>query len=193
MRNKERVLKMEYTKDDCVRDTKEHIAQVREFMIQFANELLQRSLVHDASKIKSPEVEIFTEYTPKLKDSTYGSDEYKEFLKGMGEGLTHHYEHNSHHPEHYKKYVCNGCFKEFKGSHPNHCDVCMYSQFQEEPDIKQMNLLDIVEMLCDWKAATMRHNDGDISRSIEFNKKRFKTGNELESIFHNTITDLGWF
>jgi len=178
-----------YTKDDCIRDTKEHISQVREFMMIVANQIIQRALVHDKSKLESPEVEIFTEYTPKLKSSTYGSDEYKGFLKGMGKALKHHYENNSHHPEHYKKYVCNGCFKEFKQM-PNHCNVCMYSQFQEEPDITQMNLLDIIEMFCDWKAATMRHNDGDIRKSIELNQKRFRYSDDLKKIFENTITIL---
>jgi hypothetical protein len=29
---------------------------------------------------------VFDEFTPKLRDSTYGSDEYKAFLEGMGDG-----------------------------------------------------------------------------------------------------------
>jgi Family of unknown function (DUF5662) len=146
-----------YTRDDCIKDTKEHIAQVREFMIMFANELLTRALVHDQSKLESPEVEIFTEYTPKLKHSTYGSEEYKGFLKGMGVALEHHYKNNSHHPEHYK----NG--------------------------IRDMDLVDIVEMVCDWKAATMRHANGDIKKSIELNKVRFNYSDDLEEIFKNTV------
>ena len=177
---------MEYTKEDCIRDTKEHISKVREFMMVVVNQLIQRALVHDKSKLESPEVEIFTEYTPKLKHSTYGSDEYKGFLKGMGEALRHHYECNSHHPEHYKKFVCDICFKEYKVAQPNCCEVCLNGTFTEESDITQMDLLDIVEMFCDWKAATMRHTDGDIRKSIEFNKKRFKYSDDLEQIFMNT-------
>jgi hypothetical protein len=176
---------VEYTQEQCKKDTMEHINQVREFMMIVAKHLIDRALIHDQSKLESPEIEIFTEYTPKLKNSTYGSDKYKGFLKGMGEALKHHYAHNSHHPEHYKKYVCNGCFKEFQAM-PNHCDVCMYSQFQEESDMKQMNLLDIVEMFCDWKAATMRHADGDIYKSIDHNKGRFKYSDDLAAIFRNT-------
>lgn len=148
---------MTYTKEDCIRDTKEHISQVREFMLMFAQELIQRALVHDKSKLENPEVDIFTEYTPKLKDSTYGSDEYKTFLKEMQVALSHHYANNSHHPEHYE----NG--------------------------IKGMDLADVVEMICDWKAATMRHADGDITKSIEFNKNRFNYSEDLEQIFKNTV------
>lgn len=50
-----------------------------------------------------------------------------------------------------------------------------------------MNLVDIIEMLCDWKAATLRHADGDIYKSIEINQKRFGYSDELKSIFINTI------
>ena len=176
---------MEYTTDQCKKDTKDHINQVREFMMIVINNLSNRALIHDQSKLESPEIELFTEYTPKLKNSTYGSDEYKSFLEGLGEALKHHYQNNSHHPEHYKKYVCNGCFKEYK-SMPIQCDVCMYSQFQEEADIKQMDLLDIVEMFCDWKAATLRHDDGDIYKSIDINQKRFRYSDDLAEIFRNT-------
>ncbi|WP_080845652.1 DUF5662 family protein [Cytobacillus gottheilii] len=148
---------MTYTREDCIRDTKEHIAQVREFMLVFAQELINRALVHDKSKLEQPEVDIFTEYTPKLKHSTYGSDEYKGFLKEMQVALKHHYANNSHHPEHYD----NG--------------------------IRGMDLADIVEMICDWKAATMRHEDGDIRKSIDLNQSRFTYSNDLKDIFLNTV------
>jgi hypothetical protein len=147
---------MEYTKDDCIRDTKQHIYQVQQFMVLFAGELLKRASVHDQSKLESPELEVFTEFTPKLKDSTYGSDEYKSFLEGMKVGLNHHYENNSHHPEHHAH------------------------------GIRDMDLADIVEMICDWKAATMRHTDGNIRKSIGINQSRFNYSDDLADIFRNT-------
>jgi hypothetical protein len=49
-----------------------------------------------------------------------------------------------------------------------------------------MSLIDLLEMICDWKAATLRHNDGNIQRSITINKERFKYGDELEAILRNT-------
>jgi hypothetical protein len=45
----------------------------------------------------------------------------------------------------------------------------------------------VVEMLCDWLAATKRHADGDIRKSIAFNQKRFGYTDELKSIFLNTL------
>lgn len=142
-------------------DTYAHIATVREYVNRAVVNLLHRGSDHDLSKLESPERETFDEYTPKLKDSTYGSDEYKSFLKGMGEGLQHHYEVNSHHPEHH------------------------------DDGIGGMSLLDLVEMLCDWKAATLRHADGDLFRSIEQNQERFGYSDEMKAILHNTVAELG--
>ncbi|GGN64316.1 DUF5662 family protein [Oceanobacillus indicireducens] len=148
---------MEYTQEKCRKDTINHINEVRRCLSRVIVELEERGRVHDKSKLESPEIEIFTEYTPKLASSTYGSTEYHENLKGMQKALKHHYENNSHHPEHYK----NG--------------------------IQGMNLLDIIEMFCDWKAATLRHVDGDIRKSIEINQKRFNYSDELKEIFKNSV------
>jgi hypothetical protein len=49
-----------------------------------------------------------------------------------------------------------------------------------------MDLYDIIEMFLDWKAATERHADGDILKSIEINKGRFKMSEQLYEIFLNT-------
>ncbi len=49
-----------------------------------------------------------------------------------------------------------------------------------------MNLIDLVEMLCDWKAASMRHHDGNIRRSIEINGDRFGLSPQLVRILENT-------
>ena len=140
-------------------ETYKHKTTVSNFINTIVNDLLIRSANHDNSKLESPEVEIFTEYTPKLANSTYGSDEYKQFLKEMKPALEHHYANNSHHPEFYPE------------------------------GIKAMSLVDLVEMLCDWKAATMRHNDGNIFKSIELNQKRFGYSDELKQILLNTVED----
>lgn len=80
----------------------------------------------------------------------------------MKPALDHHYAHNRHHPEHF-------------------------------PDgIRGMSLLDLVEMLADWKAATERHADGDLARSIEINQARFGYGDELKVVLRNTAKDMGW-
>lgn len=147
-------------KEQCKLETQAHIDNVETLIFKLAAQLVDRAHNHDASKLEDPELEIFTEYTPKLATSTYGSDEYKSFLKEMKVALDHHYKENRHHPEHFK----NG--------------------------IKDMTLVDLIEMIADWKAATMRHNDGNIMRSIELNQERFGYSDELKAILKNTAKEL---
>jgi hypothetical protein len=147
---------------DSTQDTEKHIETVQGFLSDVIGDLAARQLIHDASKLQEPEKSTYDEFTPKLRGSTYGSDEYKGFLKDMGVALKHHYENNSHHPEHY----------------PN--------------GINGMSLLDVIEMLADWKAAGMRHADGDIQKSLEINKKRFGVSDQLAEILRNTVKELGW-
>ncbi len=170
-------------------ETLKHIEEVARQIDIVITELQNRAVKHDASKLESPEREIFDEYTPKLKGTTYGSKEYKQCLGGMKTALDHHYAANRHHPEHFVYHECNGCFKRYY-QEVNVCNICGYSQFTKRPDIAQMNLIDIIEMVCDWKAATLRHADGDIKKSIAINKKRFESSDELASILLNTVEVL---
>ena len=76
---------------DSRKDTSEHIDTVRKLLFKVQAALGLRAMAHDASKLEDPEKSVFDEFTPKLKGTTYGSDEYKEFLKEMQVGLQHHY------------------------------------------------------------------------------------------------------
>jgi len=144
-------------KEEVVKQTEEHIKNVKMFLGYIVDEIIERGVTHDKSKLEEPELETFCTYTKKLANSTYGSEEYKTFLKEMKPALDHHYAENRHHPEHFKK------------------------------GIDDMNILDLIEMLCDWKAATMRHNDGNIIKSIEYNTKRFNLSEQLKNILLNSV------
>jgi len=141
-------------------ETLEHISNVDENIKYIIAELQDRALHHDQSKLELMEMETFDKYTPKLKGTTYGSEEYKTYLKEMQVALDHHYEYNKHHPEHYE----NG--------------------------INDMTLIDLIEMFCDWKAAVKRHADGDIYKSIEINSKRFNISDQLTQILKNTVDEF---
>jgi len=141
-------------------DTWTHIHTVQGLLLGMVEEIHRRMQLHDQSKLSPPEVNTFVEFTPKLKGCTYGSDEYKGFLKAMKPALDNHYKENRHHPEHFE----NG--------------------------VDEMNLIDLVEMLCDWKAATLRHDDGDIIKSIELNTERFNLSPQLVKIFTNTVQEF---
>ncbi|KAI4445224.1 hypothetical protein C823_007731 [Eubacterium plexicaudatum ASF492] len=66
---------------ECQVETIKHIENVRKYIRSFSDKLITRGVEHDRLKLESPEVEIFTEYTPKLAESTYSSETYNEFLK----------------------------------------------------------------------------------------------------------------
>lgn len=171
-------------------ETYKHIQTVQKYLLEVITNLSKRLLVHDQSKLNSPEKEVFDEYTPKLGKSTYGSEEYKSFLIGMKPALDHHYANNDHHPEFHKCLECNICFKRFPIDYKGTCEQCLNGQFTVTFDISQMSLLCLIEMLCDWKAATMRHANGDLRRSIEINQKRFGYNDQLKSILIATAKEI---
>lgn len=144
-------------------DTIEHILRVRELLYIVQNKLEARGFAHDQSKLQQPEKYTFDTCTAKLKAMTYGSPEYKAALLDLKPALDHHYAENSHHPEHYAG------------------------------GVDDMSLLDVLEMLIDWKAATERMKDGgDIRRSLQINRERFNLSPQLASILANTIREMGW-
>lgn len=141
-------------------ETKEHIFKVEQYCKKMADEIKQRGKDHDASKIKSPEVEYYDIATPKLKKLEYGTPEYKKSLEEIKPALDHHYAENRHHPEHFKD------------------------------GIAEMTLVDVCEMFCDWLAATKRTKDGDIFKSIDISKGRFNIPDALCKIFENTAKEV---
>ena len=141
---------------ECQVETQKHIESVRKYIRFMIDKLDNRGVKHDASKLESPEVELFADVTPKLAETTYGSDEYNGFLEKLKPALDHHYASNRHHPEHF----VNG--------------------------INDMTLIDILEMFCDWKASTLRQNDGNLLKSIESNAERFHMDGQLKQILINT-------
>lgn len=147
---------------DSTIDTLKHSRRVDQLLLQMIAAIQGRVTLHDASKLEDPEKAIFDEYSPKLKTSTYGSDEYKGFLSEMKVALDHHYANNRHHPEHFENGVAG------------------------------MTLVDLVEMLADWKAASERHADGDLAVSLGIQKARFGLSDQLAEILENTARDAGW-
>lgn len=148
---------------DSTPDTLEHINKVRNHLHKCISSLAIRAVNHDASKFEEPEKSGYDVCTVKLKNLTYGTPEYEAALKELKPILDHHYATNTHHPEHYSDGVSG------------------------------MDLIDVVEMLCDWKAATERMKDGgDIGKSIDINAKRFNLDPQLVAILRNTVKSMGW-
>lgn len=156
-------------------DTLLHIQTVRRFLARAANSLSARSAEHDHSKLVGIEREGYDRMGASLRDTTYGSDEYFAAFEREKAAILHHYQNGSHHPEHYAMEV-DGTLDDVTVRHGN--------------AIAQMTLLDLVEMLADWKAASLRHADGSFDDSLPFNKKRFGIGDQLFHVLENTATEL---
>jgi hypothetical protein len=150
-------------------ETQAHIRRVGQFIDRAVGDLGYRKAAHDQSKLVPPEVEAFDIATPKLAGLIYGSDDYKQSLRDLGPALRHHFEHNDHHPEHYE----NG--------------------------VRGMSLMAVIEMLCDWRAAServkQRTDDPEKVKTFEaglaYNQERFGYSDELAEIILNTARELG--
>lgn len=148
------------TIDECRVETQKHIEKVRKYIRFITDRLTTRGVNHDASKLESPEVEMFADQGNNLYNLTYDSAEYQKNLETLKPALEHHYAYNRHHPQHF----------------PNGVD--------------DMTLIDIVEMIADWKAASERQHDGNLLVSIEKNAKRFNIDDQLKKILVNTAKTL---
>ena len=147
---------------DSTQDTLDHINKVQVRIAELQANLDTRAALHDRSKLSEPEKSGYDRLTTRLADVVYGTEEYRTALAEAKPTIDHHYAANSHHPEHY----------------PN--------------GIAGMSLLDVVEMLCDWKAASERTKQGSIAQSLAHNQKRWQIDDQLFSILLNTVQELGW-
>lgn len=138
-------------------ETHKHIHEVSKNIWKLIVELGKRAELHDASKFEEPERTIYASGLPLLGKTEYGSEEYKELLNKVKPAVDHHWAHNRHHPEHWAG------------------------------GINEMDLIDILEMIADWMAATKRNKNGNIHRSIDMNTQRFGMSPQLVALLKNTV------
>jgi hypothetical protein len=142
---------------DSSEATLAHQRRVCNLMVRLAQQIIDRAAIHDQSKLSAEEKPYFDRATPILKYLDYGTEEYHAALNDIKAALSHHYLHNRHHPEHFSD------------------------------GIAAMNLVDLIEMICDWIAATERHQSGNIWESITHNSTRFGYDGNMIAILENTV------
>lgn len=120
--------------------------------------LVTRAVVHDFSKFSPEELSPYARMLPRFAKAEYGSEEYKACFDEVQPALAHHFTYNSHHPEFYSG------------------------------GINDMDLLDVIEMVCDWVAACQRAN-GDTLR-LDLQRERFEISDQLYAIICRTATRL---
>lgn len=147
---------------EVLTDTILHISEVREGIEHFAGELRKRGHLHDATKLQEPEFSAFVSTRPKFKKVNYGTPEYQECVDEIKPAIDHHYANNRHHTAFHKEGI-NG-----------------------------MNLIDILEMLADWRAAERRSPDKKLIDTLEYAFNKYEIEDQLQKIIKNTLHDFGW-
>ena len=137
-----------------------HAQLVAEELLGFSVELIRRGITHDATKFVEPERQGFMQIRPVLDRTDYLDETYEAALKSQDDAVKHHWSSNPHHPEYH------------------------------DQGISGMTLSEIVEMMCDWYAASQRvpGTPFDLEKNIE----RFSIEPQLAAILRNTAETRGW-
>lgn len=147
---------------DFLCDTMLHVTEVQENLEEIASQLRRRGFAHDRTKFQKTEFDAFVSTREKFKKANFGSKEYQECTDAVQLAVDHHYKYNRHHT----------------GRWPNGID--------------DMSLIDIIEMLADWKAAERRSPDKQLIDTLDYAFKKYKIGGQLALIIKNTLKDLKW-
>lgn len=140
-------------------EMRKHVCLVQAFLHIISEDITHRGIVHDDSKFYEPELSGFAENIDNVPNLVYESEEYKKKWEQMKPIIDIHHKNNRHHPE----YWLNG--------------------------VEDMSLSDIIEMLVDWKASSMRYKDGSLKRSVEINCEKYRISPQLKKVLLNTIRD----
>ena len=138
----------------------EHSQNVGAVVLKVCEELMRRALTHDASKLSAQELEDNFKALPdkwriQAQGHGYHSDEQEKHRKKFAAEIHRHRSTHPHHPEYFGN------------------------------DVNKMNLIDLIEMLCDWYVSSV-----DIDESIRENSSEYKIDPHISQILENTALTL---
>lgn len=145
------------------KNNRKHKLCVQYFLEKVLEELKFRGLHHDDSKEQSPELENYAIALPYFGNRGKIPDEVQDALNIAKQ---HHYTNNDHHLEYYDP-SGNG--------------------------IHKTNLIVLLEMMTDWRAAMIREGQESIEASLDMTQKRFGYSDEVRAILKNTLLWLDQF
>ena len=122
----------------------EHREEVADALYALADAISRRARIHDRDKLKGKNFRDYVEVSKIGRTHPFGSEAYAEAMKphkAEGGVVDRHFKANPHHPE-----------------------------FYDIPKV-QMNFLDIIEMVCDWRAAARTYGTGRLSESVAYQKQ----------------------
>jgi hypothetical protein len=130
---------------------------------KFAGELSYRSAVHDNSKFSPEEFDVYAANVQHFNKYVFDTKEERELRERIEPGAVHHRKRNRHHPEHFE----NG--------------------------IDDMNLIDVLEMLVDWKSASTRTPGDSLRKGLPILKEKYNISPQLLKILENTAKDFNMY
>jgi hypothetical protein len=132
-------------------------------MARFITNLMDRSVTHDESKLGPNELEDYAKAIDDFNSNPFGSEGYDRIRQNIQKSVTHHYANNRHHPEHF------------------------------EDGVNGMDLVDVLEMVADWKAASENAVGGsfDMMKSIVTLSEKYGITPQLTQIIINTCKNFG--
>lgn len=138
----------------------EHKAKVQKWLSLFSSELYKRSLEHDNSKLKEPELSGWRamDQEPRYK---YGTKEYKDKVDRYEWLMKEHWSKNRH--------------------HPGYWDI--------NKDEKDKDLIDIIEMMVDWLSYKDHISYVEASELVKKQTERYNFSEELSELILNTLTN----
>jgi len=150
------------TNMEVLTDTLRHMSEVAEKLAEIRADLELRGISHDRSKLTEIEFDAFVLSRPKFKKANYGSKEYDECVEMIRPAVDHHHSTNRHHTSFHKE------------------------------GFADMNLLDILEMLADWVAASRRSPNLTFKESLPTAFKRYSIPKNMQRHIMLTLEYLGW-
>ena len=123
-----------------------------EQMAEILSALKEEIENHDASKFSDDEFYGYRAYfdpTDKEKEMMNDNDYYKKVEDDFEEAWKHHYTHNPHHPLFWKLTD----IEEYDRGIPS---VYTVREFMKDPE--DMTLVEILHMICDWNAMSIKFN-----------------------------------
>jgi len=150
------------TSTEVLTDLLMHRIEVAENLNEIQGELNRRGIVHDKSKFLPKEHDAFVQTRPDFKKANYGTPEYQKCVDAIKPAIDHHYANNRHHTAYHKD------------------------------GFAEMNLIDVLEMLADWKAANRRSPDLSFKDSLPRCYKKYDIPDNMQKHIENTLSGLGW-
>lgn len=137
-----------------------HKEQIAMLLAKFAAELTYRAAIHDNSKFSPDEFNVHSDNVHHFNKYQFNTKEEQELRHRLSPASISHRKRNRHHPEYFE----NG--------------------------IDGMNIIDLLEMICDWKSASTRVPGDSLRKGFPILKEKYNISPQLLKILENTARDF---